>query len=92
MFKPINCPKQDCGAPMKPKIHLGQRKMQCTKMKCLHLMAEYVSAYFHQKGEPCLVIYDVHRHPLHVSISHIELFCASFCVDRIHIYTRPQAP
>ena len=90
MYRPTNCPKPGCGAPMRLRPnHMGERKMVCTKHKCRCLQAEWVSVYFNQKGEPCIAIHDVHRHPLHVSISHIELFCASFCVDRTHIHPTP---
>ena len=86
MYRPTNCPKPGCGAPMRLRLHRKERWMVCSKHKCRCLQAEWVSVYFKQKGEPCIAIHDVHRHPLHVSIRHIEPFRASFCVDRTHIH------
>ena len=52
MYKSINCPKPDCGAPMTLRNHKGLRKMVCTKHKCRALTREFVSCYFDYHGAP----------------------------------------
>ena len=42
VYKSKYCPKRDCGAPMAKYIHLGVKKMRCTKKKCNHITRELV--------------------------------------------------
>ena len=63
MYKSINCPKPECGAPMTLRTHKGLRKMVCTKHKCRALTREFLSVYFQERG----VLHSQtasHRHPL----------------------------
>ena len=50
------CPKEGCGSPMVPYVHLGKKKKRCSKKKCNHITREYVSEYYHQSGTLCTAI------------------------------------
>lgn len=80
MYKVINCEKPGCGSPMTLRVHLGVRKMVCTKHKCRALSREFLSTYFDHHGAPhSLSVAHMNACPcIHHTSTHMSLFTSFY--------------